>query len=336
MNPGGALYLLPILICGYLLGMLFWPTRFFLVRLDGQRLFLACAGIGVFWVCALFILAHFMKIQGAPWIDGVAKFVHAAMDFPHAAKLVLCIALSVIVPVLFNISFWFLGGIFGAFWNRKEKSSEIINRLAVRRYGGPLARMLTRAADEQIPVMVVLNSRKVYCGYVLEIGPDVDSDGYIGILPIKSFTREKDSLKFSEELTYHAVEVSLVESAIKVEERAFRGYLCAYRKFLSLQRNFPEMVGVFARVGIEFASQSEIRRKLRPMASSLRSRKRKLSQLGLGKKMIRRDWTKLVPVGSIESVSFYEDAAMQKWFAPQSASAAGANQAAVNETEQTA
>ncbi len=331
MNPGGALYLLPILICGYLSGMLFWPTRFFLIRLDGQRLFLACAGIGIFWVSALFIAAHFAKVQGAPWIDPVAKFIHEAMDFPHAAKLVICVGLSAVVPVLLNFIFWFVTGVFGAFWNRIDKASELINRIAVRRYGGPLARMLTRAADEQIPVMVVLDSRKVYCGYVLEIGPDVDSDGYIGILPVKSFTREKDSLIFSNELAYHAVEVSLVESAVAAEEKSLRRRLWASGIYFRFLKDCPRFAALLRRCGVDLATAKEIRKKLRPIFSSLRHRRRTLERIGLEKKIVRRDWTKLIPVGSIETVSFYEESAAKKWFASQSPASAIKNQEAANE-----
>lgn len=307
MGAGSALYVLPILISGYLVGILSWPTRFFLVRIDGQRLFFACACIGVVWVSALFCTFYWIRSLELDFISKLAKFVHTALPFDHSAKFLACIVLAVVAPLLLNGSIRFCVWVARFFGVRHDTAYEIINRVAVRNYGGPLSRMLTDAADSQRLVMVSLSSRKVYCGYVTDVGPEIDKDGYLGILPIKSYTREKDSLKFTEEVEYHAVKISLLQKANATNERLLAQLETALRRLSAkinsrtdeaLEKERNSLTQEMAALKISITSNAEV-----------------LDKLGLGGVLIEKDWTKLIPASAIETVSYYDEIAPTKWFA---------------------
>jgi hypothetical protein len=191
MGGTGALALLPILISGYLFNTIFYPLRYFSGQAEGQKLFFLAAGSGLLIVAAVFVAAG--EIAAAEWfagsmIESVSRSVDRHIPVPHASLLVLSMLAAVALGFACNGLLWFKFG-------RKGRSTakQVYNRLTDR-FGNALCQILRRGADQQKLVLLNLKSRKVYCGRILEVPPNIEMEGAcIELLPSFSGYRDRDA-----------------------------------------------------------------------------------------------------------------------------------------------
>lgn len=289
--------LLPLIISGYFFNLIFYPTRYFCVRVDGQRLFFISAGTGLALGAVGFFLASIIGVtatyRGSAFFTLAEKFSHA-IPFPYANKLLFTIAFSVVLAYVLNFAsyLWFK--------RTKTKAAKRIYGALVQRHGSPLSQLFRKAAEQQKLVMLTLKSKKIYCGRVLEVPTNLDIEtAYVEILPKFSGYRDKDTLRMGSEKTEYPA-ITLWESM---------RYLDGRRKVLSeLERR-----------------EKQFNKQHPTHAEALREEKEKIIQeINVAETVIKNasaprdfsieDWIKVIPVKEIETATFYDPAAYSTWF----------------------
>jgi hypothetical protein len=173
MDGFGSIQLLFILAGGYLplqychlskhrWDALEWERNLFEATLVGASLFAITR--------LLIVLAEALLPTGS-----LRSAYHAVIPVGYAGSLTLA-------PVL--------GLVAAAFVNRRITRESALE-LAVRRYGGDLLTLLLEAANERTPVLLTMNSRKVYVGFVVAWPSLGARHAYVKLLPTLSGYRDE-------------------------------------------------------------------------------------------------------------------------------------------------
>jgi hypothetical protein len=203
-----ALLLIPILVSGYILVVANLYHFYQLHKYDGQLLYLKVAAFGSFNVIVVMTIAALLKfffpefhlIEQVSTSLRIKKIVDANKAEVWLVIISLCSVLSSIVWVsLVKIKDFFMGIFY------KKDTHESINhasRLRVLRKTlstGSLDMMLIDCieAQKKEPILITLQSRKVYVGIVngiLEPTEDEGANSALSIFPIMSGYRNKNDL----------------------------------------------------------------------------------------------------------------------------------------------
>lgn len=178
--------LLPLL-AGYCFLHIFHYTRFRSKRLDGYRLLLDSAFVGVvFAVVAWGIASILARIECV-----LALWSKAAPQVPFLGTAVISLAFGWCGAHLLN---WSL--------SRSGLLTEQDSQLrAIDRYGDQMLRLFASAQQSAIPVCLTLSSRKVYTGYVVGL-PLEAHDHYVAIVPLMSGYRDTGTLALKYTVNY--------------------------------------------------------------------------------------------------------------------------------------
>jgi hypothetical protein len=285
--------LLPVLISGYIFNTLFYPSRYFSNQVDGQRLFFMAAGSGVFLACFVFLASAALAgtLESClPALNRISAWLNQAIPVPHASKILLTLISAVVLPLLFNLLLRIRYG--------ERTAQRVFNRLTDR-FGNPLCRLLRSAADRQKLVVLTFSSRKVYCGRVLEVPQDIErEDACVELLPSFSGYRDKDTLRFGKERTDYPV-IALWEA---------KRYLEGRQAVLS---EFDKLRAKLVAGGTLFEDHDETRSAL---VEEIESARAVIEGIGAPPNFDPGDWIKIFPIREIESASFYDTDAYERWF----------------------
>jgi hypothetical protein len=170
-------FLLPVL-AGYIFINLFNLTKFRAQRQDGYRLLIESLFYGV----AIFTIARILAI----WIDRSYRIMALeqwlrdnGMMYPLAGTTFLAVLIALVLALLCNLVI------------RAERAKRIL----VKRHDNGFLRLFHRAAAEYRMVSVTLSNRKVYIGYVFRIPNLSPEEQFVGLLPVVSGYRDKDTLR---------------------------------------------------------------------------------------------------------------------------------------------
>ncbi len=182
------LLLLPLL-AGYFLLHQFNYTRFRAQRLDGYRLLLESAFVGLVLAGAVRILVS-LAVRWSPpngylfWVAGVVGSAFPGEHFVTTAVVSLFLGLT--LPLLANL----------------KCDVEKAQRWAINRYGNQILRLVHQAAQEERLVSVTLDNRKVYIGVVKD-APNLEShDSFLSVVPFFSGSRETGDLHLNLTVDY--------------------------------------------------------------------------------------------------------------------------------------
>src|SRR5690606_27060386 len=147
-------------------------------------------------------------------------------------------------------------------------------------------------------VMLTLKSRKIYCGRILEVPPNIDGDqAYVEFLPSFSGYRDKETLRLGPGRTEYPI--------IKIWE--VQQYLYSLKGVLDF---FEEEIEAFGDIGSAQAVAEERER----LESEIRDTESALESLSSNPIDVS-DWIKVIPVREIESATFYDPDSYDSWFA---------------------
>lgn len=296
MGAGGAvLFFIPLLICGYIFNLIFYPLRYFSGRAEGQKLFFMAAGSGIILGAMSFVLSSIIADAGgfgSSWLFNVAQLVDSSIPVPHASRLLATILGSIILAYAFNGLLWVRYG-----RNGRPTAKRIYNKLTDE-FGNPLCQLLRKAADKQRLVMLTLKSRKVYCGRILEVPPDIEGDdACVELLPSFSAYRKKDTLGIGEEKTEYPV-ISLWEA----------------KQFVFSRRETLKMIDEYLNI-FPPELREPILAEREKITSDIKDAEEVISNFGEPPKFDPLDWVKVIPIKEIESASLYDPEAYDAWFA---------------------
>ena len=167
-------------MAGYLFINIFHLTKFRAQHHDGYRLLLESTLIGV----VIFVLARILGFwaEKIGWIANVHQFVRQeGITYQFSGTAVLSCGIAVLAAYLGN---WVVGA---------ERAKGIIVRLNDNGF----LRLFHRALSESRMVSVTLSSKKVYIGYVLRTPNLTPKQQFVGILPVVSGYRDKDTLQLT-------------------------------------------------------------------------------------------------------------------------------------------
>lgn len=170
------LLILPLL-GGFLLVHLCHYFRFRSQNHEGYRLLFESAVAGVALVTAGRLATFFVSrfVWSAPFRNAWREF--APIDFSGTGAV--AFLLGLVLPLLANLCL------------RRSKAQD----MAVRRHGSNLLRLLHSATQQECPVRITLDNRKVYVGFVVA-APNLEStDVYVQILPLLSGYRDSADLR---------------------------------------------------------------------------------------------------------------------------------------------
>lgn len=295
MGAGGAvLILVPLLISGYIFNLIFYPFRYFSSRAEGQNLFFMAAGSGLVLGALVFFITG--QVARADWFTGgvahrIALEIDRSLPVAHACRLLATIFSAVLLAVVLNGLLWI------RYRSRGRPTGKRVYDKLTDAFGNPLSQLLRKAADKQKLVMLNLKSRKIYCGRILEVPPDIESDdACIEILPSFSGYRDKVTLEVGQEKTNYPV-IDLWEA---------RQFLFSRREFLKLFEEFER--------GAPAALREEIRVERAQVEADIRGAEEIIGSFGEPVDFEPHDWVKVIPVREIESASFYDPDAYVSWF----------------------
>lgn len=304
--------ILPLLAAGYIFNAIWYYTRFRLSKADGQRLFFACAISGMligaiaFPVCSL-VREHLDLVprNSGNELLQVARWIQASIPFPYVTTYLVAMGIAVVAGHLFNIYLFF---------RKTFKSPGDSRRVSVWAYWrcmpesiSALDKLIRRAVMHDSLVLLCLKSRKVYCGVVSEVrGTQEATASYINIIPAFSIARNKDTLQFewSSKTEYKAyslkraidrkrsldAEISRAQDLARAVELAARG-----RGFI-----------------IDEAATEAIWQPVRALKADREALERKLAEVDGDIDL--SEWTKVIPVTELESLSLYKNEDHAKWF----------------------
>lgn len=180
-----AVFLLSLLVAGYIYSVFCYRLKYITYREAGHRLYLTSAAVGC--IMALLIEALLALI---------ALIAHLAVASPFStSSLNIClyiygekhlILLTILMPVVSILS--------TVIYNRGSENAKDKN---VRRAWekDDLASLLGAAKDRRKPIAITLDSRKTYIGFVARTTEPNIEHANITILPVYSGYRDKDTLK---------------------------------------------------------------------------------------------------------------------------------------------
>ncbi|HBZ47288.1 MAG TPA: hypothetical protein DEO93_08545 [Stenotrophomonas sp.] len=305
--------MLVLVISGYVFNLIFHPIRYFSSRAEGQKLFFMSAGSGILIGAVVFLAVSGMKPFLAP--DSLAlqlaQFVNRSIPIPYAFRLILALIASVVLSSLLN---FFSVQIVGGAKEEKQllkgtprtREQRVYDRLTEFN-GSPMAQLFRRAADKQNLVMLTLKSRKIYCGRIFEVSPDIDAaDAYIEILPTFSGYRDKDSLRMGTERTdYPVIELWIAEQRLFTLEANIQAF----------DENKEKLLLQMVARGVDPRLAARALRRARKVFESQRQETHDVVVAFRGKRKFHApDWIKVVSVKEIESASFYDPDAYVDWF----------------------
>lgn len=290
-----ALALLPLIISGYLFNLIFYPFRYFSSRAEGQKLFFMAAGSGLFLGAAVFVGSALIKSLSffeSSLASEVAREIDAAIPVPHACKLLFTLFFAVGLAYLFNLILWLKH-----LYKGKSTGRCVYDNLT-EKFGNPLDQLFRRAAETQKLVMITFQSRKIYCGRVMEVPGNLDAEGaFIEILPSFSGYRDKDTLSFGGKKTEYPV-ITLWE---------VKQYIYSIEQRLEITEQHLS--------GVQDERVRDILDKRRgKLEHDLAEARAVLAGVREPPDFDPNDWIKVFPVAEIESASFYDSRAYEVWF----------------------
>lgn len=304
-----ALILMSLLISGYLFNLIFHPFRYFSSRAEGQKLFFMAAGTGLVLGAVIFAVTGMARpwLDSHSWVLKVAHSLDAAIPIPYACRLLLTIAASVLLSGLLNfLSVQLVRGRRSekvhANGGSRSRAQCVYDRLT-EQYGSPMAQLFRRAADRQKLVMITLRSRKIYCGRVFEVPPDIDfPDACIEVLPSFSACRDKDNLRMGESRTdYPVIDLWVARQRVYSLEEQIKLFDLEVKERFQAQVRDP--------IGKKF-----FRRTKRMLEAELSEARQLVDNVSGGRDFDVSDWIKVIPIREIESASFYDSEAYKAWF----------------------
>ncbi len=181
------LLLLPLL-GGYWFLHSFYYTRFRSQRLDGYRLLLESALVGVLFAALGWAVVRIVAL--APC--AVVFWQNMAPPIPYLGTALVAFAVGLIAPVVLNLTLARTGLLTRADAQRK----------AIDRHGNHMLRLLHSASAQERPVAITLDNRKVYIGTVAA-APNLEShDTFLSITPFFSGYRDKDDMALALTVDY--------------------------------------------------------------------------------------------------------------------------------------
>ena len=170
-------FLLPIL-AGYILINSLFLTRFRAQRLDNYRLLIESMFAGVIVYSIARVLA--VWIQSNRRIMEIAQWLNErGVAYPHAGTAILAAGVALFLALIVNLVI------------RKDRAKRIL----VARNDNGFLRLFHEAIAENRMVSVSLSSKKVYIGYVLRTPNLSPQEQFVGLLPVVSGYRDKDTLR---------------------------------------------------------------------------------------------------------------------------------------------
>jgi hypothetical protein len=304
---------IPLLAAGFLFVAIFYPTRYLAASSEGQRLFFLCSASGIVISAIGFPLFRLIAPTSAEQWAG--EQYGAAI----VAPLLFTIGLAVVGAVGLNLVIWCVYRFVGppAPTGRHEPTWTWVYALMAARSGDPMQRMLVEAATSLGPgsgprdrlVLLTLSSRKVYCGFVIEVAPMHRADDrYVRMIPVFSATRHKDSLRFSEQIDYPVVH-----------------YWRIQRTLQSVQQRLTALAASGTASSVELAKlrqeRDDLAAAVEEFADSDPATRLYLDSVDI------HDWIKVIPLAEVETASFHDEVAYRQWFSkapdPTSPEAAG-------------
>jgi len=314
MGPGGsAIVLMSLLTSGYLFNFIFHPFRFFTRRAEGQRLFFMSAGSGIALAALVFPGAAFLKhlLPADSWPMLLAHAFASAVPVPHANKLFLTLVVAALLAYALNLaSVRMVRGKHASHLlssgGKAKSSAQCVYDTLTERHGTPMAQLLRRAADQQKLVMLTLKSRKIYCGRIFEVSPDIDSaEACLEILPSFSAYRDKDTLKMGDERT----EYPIIDLWV------------ATQRVYSLKEKLGLFRGTFAQFALRKAGSmieehmAAVRKYESGLKDEINELEAQIEGMLNGRDFDVQDWVKVIPLKEVESASFHDAGAYSAWFA---------------------
>lgn len=217
------LLLLPLL-GGFWFVHFCYVFRFRAQRLDGYRLLLESAFFGLLLIVPARLITYYAQYlelgrrAQAEWVK--------LWNAPLSGTAALSLLLGLVAPLVIN---WLHAT------NRRLQGEEVdepvesVSRFlqpakdhalerAIKGSGTYLHQLLLKSVLQETPILVTLQNRKVYVGYVAEMPNLRPENQYIWLLPVLSGYREDKSLKVCFELIYPDPEGLPKEMAILKED----------------------------------------------------------------------------------------------------------------------
>lgn len=112
-----------------------------------------------------------------------------------------------LVPVPFATTFVgaIVIGVAGSWLISLIFTPSVLVRAAIQKYGDDLEKLLLRALEGSIPIMITIEHRKVYVGFVLSMPTLSERDRHAKLLPLKSGYRDSGDLRVHWTTDYAAV-----------------------------------------------------------------------------------------------------------------------------------
>ncbi|MGH8040261.1 MAG: hypothetical protein ACRES5_31985 [Pseudomonas sp.] len=308
-----AIAVLVLVISGFIFNLIFHPVRYFSSRAEGQKLFFMSAGSGILLGALVFLAVSWLKpyLPADSWPLRLAQFVNQSIPIPYAFRLILALTGSIALSSFLNLfSVWIVRG---AKTNQqllkgtsRTKAQRVYDRLTDSN-GSSMAQLFRRAADKQSLVMLTLKSRKIYCGRIFEVPPNIDAaDACIEILPSFSAYRDKDSLRMGEARTeYPVIELWIAKQRLYTLEENIRLF------DLNADELFFRIVGARRETGL---AQKFLRRTRRMLESQRKEAAEVVARFQGAKDFDIEDWIKVISIKEVESASFYDPDAYATWF----------------------
>lgn len=188
-------FLLPIL-AGYVFISLFNITKFRAQRHDSYRLLIESLifGVGIFAVARLLAIWVHTSYKAAYWEEWLRQH-NILYSFAGTGAIAVIIAYT--LAKIGNLII----------------SADKAKRLLIDEHANGLLRLFHKAAFEARMVSVTLSSRKVYIGYVVRTPSLTPEEQFVGILPVVSGYRDKDTLRMEITTNYGPVISSGATSA---------------------------------------------------------------------------------------------------------------------------
>ena len=178
------LLLLPLL-GGFSFLHVCYRFRFRSQRLQGYRLLFesAVVGVGLSIVARLIILGA----TQTSWGKDLAALCAPILPFPFAGTAMAALLLGLTTPFLINLRI------------NRERAKQI----AVEEFNDSMLRLLYEATRRNKLILITLDNRKVYVGYVLN-APNLERESvHVGLVPLLSGYRDHTTLEIHFNVDYH-------------------------------------------------------------------------------------------------------------------------------------
>ncbi|MFL6194641.1 MAG: hypothetical protein ACJ75H_10760 [Thermoanaerobaculia bacterium] len=184
--------------------------RFRAQRLDGYRLLLESAFFGLLFIVPARLITYYWprafdtgRLARQEWADlwGGA---------PLSGTATLSLLLGLISPFVINLTYAVQQRLQeGGEWPAAEEPAEVLLPAkvraldwAIRNSGTYLHQLLHKSVLQQVPVLITLQNRKVYVGYVAESPNLKPENQYLWLLPALSGHRDDKTLKVEFDAVY--------------------------------------------------------------------------------------------------------------------------------------